>query len=266
MSRSSRPSTLRRRDRRRSPQGAVWGGLLFVAFAVVVVIAAPALAAKTPTGDEGVTPRPRLSTAASEHPPVDPAAPAADQTDDAAAALALVAELRDVSGTAEAEYERSAFGEAWYDVDRNGCDTRNDILRRDLTDTTMKPDTNGCKVLTGTLVDPYSGEAVDFVSGLHTSSIVQIDHIIPLSWAWHHGAEHWTLEERREFANDPDNLLATIGSVNQSKRDSGPDEWLPPAEAVHCEYTSGFVELVAEWDLGVNSGERSFLEKTLASC
>ena len=95
---------------------------------------------------------------------------------------------------------------------------------------------------------------------------MQIDHVVPLSWAWKHGAEYWTLEERRAFANDPGNLLAVWGPVNQSKSDSGPDRWMPPAEAVHCEYVAGFVGVLAEWELGVTTDEESFMRRTLEGC
>lgn len=266
MIRTSLPSSLRRRGRRRVRRGSTWANILLLALAVIVVVAVPAAITWTDPRDEASGSQPQLLPEISGQNPPELTASTAAPSDDAADALTLLAGLRDVSGTADAEYDRDAFGQAWYDADRNGCDTRNDILRRDLVDTTLKSDTNGCKVLTGTLVDPYSGETVEFVSGTNTSALVQIDHIIPLSWAWHHGAEFWTLEERREFANSPDNLLATIGSINQSKSDSGPDRWMPPAEAVHCDYTSGYVELLAEWDLGVNAAERAFFESALARC
>ena len=83
----------------------------------------------------------------------------------------------------------------------NGCDTRNDILRRDLTDVTLKLGTNGCVAARGTLHDPYSRQVVDFARGARTSSQVQIDHVVALSDAWQKGAEQWDAQTRRNFAN-----------------------------------------------------------------
>ncbi|NCV08743.1 MAG: HNH endonuclease, partial [Actinobacteria bacterium] len=84
-------------------------------------------------------------------------------------------------------YARSEFGPAWADVDKNGCDTRNDILRRDLTQVVFKPGTKDCVVLSGVLIDKYSGETINFVRGNSTSSLVQIDHVVALSDAWQKG-------------------------------------------------------------------------------
>ena len=165
MNRSSARSR-RYRSRRKKLPGALWANALIVIIAVVAVIAVPTWEGLTASGDEPAAPRPAAS---------------ADPSVDAATALAQLAALPSVPGTAAAKYERSAFGDAWYDQDRNGCDTRNDILGRDLIDITVKDNTNGCKVLTGTLLDPYTGETIDFVSGVDTSVEVQIDHVVPLS-------------------------------------------------------------------------------------
>lgn len=81
---------------------------------------------------------------------------------------------------AKTGYTRAAFGQAWFDADRNGCDTRNDILRRDLSARTMK---NSCKVLAGTLPnDPYTGASIRFVYG--GASEIDIDHVVALGDAW----------------------------------------------------------------------------------
>lgn len=145
------------------------------------------------------------------------------------------------------DYERSAFGPAWADVDRNGCDTRNDILRRDLIDIATRPGTHDCVVISGTLRDPYSGTTVPFAKA--RAGDIQIDHVVPLSWAWEHGAYSWTTESREAFANDPLNLQATIGKLNAAKGDSGPDEWLPPAEAYTCAYLDRWMAIRTKYRL-----------------
>ncbi len=116
-------------------------------------------------------------------------------------------------------YTRAQFGQAWADVDRNGCDTRNDILRRDLISIVLKAGSNGCLVLRGTLKDPHSGKAISFVRGVGTSEIVQIAHVVALSAAWQKGAQKLSLATRTTLANDPLNLLALNGPTNDAKGD-----------------------------------------------
>ena len=110
-------------------------------------------------------------------------------------------------------YTRDQFGPAWSDVDRNGCDTRNDILERDLKSIVYKSPSNPCVILFGVLIDPYSGESIDFLRGVATSADVQIDHVVALSNAWQTGAFKLSAENRKAFANDPLNLLAVKGCL-----------------------------------------------------
>ena len=100
-------------------------------------------------------------------------------------------------------YTRAQFGQTWADVDRNGCDTRNDILKRDLTAEVFKERTRECVVLSGTLIDPFSGEIINFVRGNVSSMEVQIDHVVALSNAWQTGAFKLSIKDRTAFANDP---------------------------------------------------------------
>ena len=116
-------------------------------------------------------------------------------------------------------YKRTQFGKAWADVDRNGCDTRNDILNRDLTDVKHKVRTHDCVVESGQLHDPYTGKDIAFKKGWKTSTAVQIDHVVALSDAWQKGAQKLSQTKRTELANDPYNLLAVQGKANQKKSD-----------------------------------------------
>ena len=100
-------------------------------------------------------------------------------------------------------YDRDAFGQAWLDTDRNGCDTRNDVLRRDLTATMVRPGTHGCVVLSGTLADPYTGRTVAFVRGQQTSRAVQVDHVVALADAWQKGARQWSAPTARGLRQRP---------------------------------------------------------------
>lgn len=163
-------------------------------------------------------------------------------------------------------YDRDRFGEAWADVDGNGCDTRNDVLIRDLADIAFRADSNGCIVRTGTLADPYTGEVIDFERGPDTSEEVQIDHLVPLSYAWQHGASEWTADQRVAFANDPANLLAVAGAANQSKSDSGPGEWMPPSAAYACAYVAGFTAVLDRYDLTIAPADADAVARIAAGC
>lgn len=164
------------------------------------------------------------------------------------------------------DYERDYFGSGWKDTDHNGCDARNDVLQRDLSDAVIKPGTGGCVVLSGHLDDPYTGRGIDFVRGNDTSTMVQIDHVVPLAWAWRNGAWAWSDEQRIAFANDGDNLLAVDGATNQSKSDSGPADWLPDDPAYACDYATAWVEVLTAYRLTITVEDREALRATLATC
>jgi hypothetical protein len=168
-------------------------------------------------------------------------------------------------------YERSLFGDAWTDDvtvadGHNGCDTRNDILRRDLVDVVIKPGSNGCAVLSGTLNDPYTGTSFAFQRGPGSSAEVQIDHMVSLSNAWQTGAQQWDEFTRRNFANDPANLQATLGWVNQQKGDGDAATWLPPNNAYRCTFVSRMVDVKAAYRLWVTPAERDAIARVLAGC
>jgi hypothetical protein len=162
-------------------------------------------------------------------------------------------------------YDRALFGQAWADVDRNGCDTRNDILQRDLTGITF---TNSvpCKVQSGTLADPYTATSISFLRGSGTSSRVQIDHVVALSDAWQKGAQQLTAEKRTAFANDPLNLQATDGPTNQKKGDGDAATWLPPNKGFRCEYVVRQISVKAAYGLWVTQAEHEAMSRILAGC
>ena len=171
-----------------------------------------------------------------------------------------------VAGETAYGYERDLFGSGWKDPDRNGCDSRNDVLARDLTAVTFREGTSDCVVLSGVLRDPYTAAVIDFVRGDTTSEMVQIDHVVPLSWAWRYGAARWDAAERELFANDPDNLLAVDGPTNSAKSDSGPAEWMPPDSSYHCAYASRFTGVLTEYALPIDEADRSALLAVAATC
>ena len=163
-------------------------------------------------------------------------------------------------------YARDQFGQAWADVDRNGCDTRNDILKRDLTSLTYKSKTRNCVVLSGTLLDRYSGESINFVRGNITSMEVQIDHVVALSNAWQTGAFKLTAEQRKALANDPMNLFAVKGRLNSQKGDGDAATWLPPLKSFRCAYVAQQIAVKAKYSLWVVPPEKAAMLSILAKC
>lgn len=200
-----------------------------------------------------------------------PGAVTIDGADPSTPALEALAALTVREAAPQDGYVRELFGSAWTDsvtvqFGRNGCDTRNDILKRDLIHISLEPATKDCTVRTGTLQDPYTGTEIFFRRGSDTSAQVQIDHIVALSDAWKKGAQYLDEQARRNLANDPRNLLAVHGPTNQSKGDSDAAEWLPPNPAYHCEYVARQVEVKVVYKLWVTPAERDAMARVLTAC
>lgn len=160
-------------------------------------------------------------------------------------------------------YDRDLFGQAWYDADRNGCDTRNDVLRRDLREADVREGTGGCLVLSGRLEDPYTGSTVAFERG---DGQVEIDHVVALSDAWQKGAAQWGEAKRLAFANDPLNLVATTSRANGSKSDSDAATWLPPSRAAWCPMVARQVAVKSAYALAVTAAEHDAAARVLDAC
>ncbi|OFE14331.1 hypothetical protein BA895_10105 [Humibacillus sp. DSM 29435] len=205
------------------------------------------------------------STATQATPETDPAGSAISEAQPGTA-LALVGTLKVQGRGAMTGYTRGEFGPAWTDTDRNGCDQRNDTLRRDLKTVTLKAGTNGCTVMTGTLTDPYTATTVPFTRTTSTVSPVQIDHVVALADAWVKGAAGWTQAKRTSFANDTLNLVAVSASVNAAKGAGDAATWLPPAKAYRCVYVSRQVAVKAKYQLAVTGAERNAMVAVLTSC
>jgi hypothetical protein len=177
-------------------------------------------------------------------------------------ATAIIETLAVKGRAAKTGYDRSSFSH-WRDPDRNGCDARNDTLRRDLTNLVIKSDSNGCKVLGGVLADPYSGKNIDFVFG---ASLIDIDHVVALSNAWQTGAFQFTSEIRLQFANDPLNLLAVSASLNRQKGDGDAATWLPPTKSYRCQYVARQIAVKKKYGLWLTKPEKVAMSTLLAKC
>lgn len=162
-------------------------------------------------------------------------------------------------------YDRSQFGPAWKDVDRNGCDTRNDILRRDLKGVSFKPGTRGCVVASGTLDDPYTGRQIAFVRGPQSSK-VQIDHVVALGNVWVSGGQKLSPDQKAAIANDPLNLLAVDGPANMQKSDKDASGWLPKNKDFRCSYVARQIAVKGKYGLSVTPAEKQAMARVLGSC
>ena len=179
-------------------------------------------------------------------------------------AISILNKLEVKGRAAKTGYTRSQFPH-WSDLDRNGCDSRNDILKRDLKVIIFKDGTRDCKVISGELVDPFSGKKVLF--NLNTAaSNIDIDHIVALSNAWQTGAAYFDKDARSSIANDPLNLLAVDASLNRQKGDGDAATWLPPLKSFRCEYVARQVAVKFKYKLWVTAPEKKAISRILSKC
>ena len=167
------------------------------------------------------------------------------------------------------DFKRFQFGQAWSDdVDvefgHNGCNTRDDVLRRDLENLVVRPFT--CFAQSGTLIDPYTGTTIEFVRGPDTSNSIEIDHVVALADAWYKGARAWDPKRRLDFANDPRNLLAVSPKANFDKAFRDAAGWLPPNEAFRCDFVARQVEVKAAYGLWLSAKEKRAMTDVLSRC
>lgn len=167
------------------------------------------------------------------------------------------------------DFKRYQFGQAWSDdvnveFGHNGCNTRDDILRRDLKNLVVRPFT--CFAQSGTLNDPYSGVTIDFVRSPETSNAVEIDHVVALADAWYKGARTWDPQRRLDFANDPRNLLAVSPKANFDKAFRDAASWLPPNEAFRCDFVARQIDVKTAYGLWLSAKEKNALTDVLSRC
>nr|WP_246069885.1 DUF1524 domain-containing protein [Humibacillus xanthopallidus] len=222
----------------------------------------PAPSSTSPATSATTTPSPATSTTTAPSPTTSTSSPQGAK----GTALAALAQLPVKGRAPKSGYTRAQFGQAWADTDRNGCDTRNDILRRDLKGFTLKAGTNGCLVTSGTLLDPYTGKRITFVRGQSTSTAVQIDHVVALSDAWQKGAQQLDPAAQTALANDPLNLLAVDGPTNEAKGDGDAATWLPPSKSSGCAYVARQVAVKVKYRLWVTAAEHDAIARILGAC
>lgn len=160
-------------------------------------------------------------------------------------------------------YKRSLYVH-WIDADGDCQDTRAEVLIRDDDDGQVEFRGAGeCVVARGTWVDPYTGQTFQDAKKL------DVDHVVPLKNAHESGAWAWSRERRREYANhlrDPAHLLAVSASENRKKGAKGPDEYLPPNAAFHCDYIRIWIRIKETWELEMTEAESEAVQHVRASC
>uniref|UniRef100_A0AAU2JJF1 HNH endonuclease family protein n=1 Tax=Streptomyces sp. NBC_00049 TaxID=2903617 RepID=A0AAU2JJF1_9ACTN len=187
---------------------------------------------------------------------------------DAGTAAARLAGLTVEWGRNRQTYKRENFGRYRSDETdavggRNGCDTRDDVLRRDLTEL-REGDHNPCVVLSGVLHDPYTGKRLPYT--YRRASQIRTDHVVALGAAWRGGAYAWTPQRRLEYANDLDVLLAVDKQTNQDKGSRTADKWQPPRREYRCEYARRYTGIKAKYRLSVTPPEKLALQEMPGTC
>ncbi|MGQ4276440.1 HNH endonuclease family protein [Pseudidiomarina sp. E22-M8] len=142
-------------------------------------------------------------------------------------------------------YSRSAYLH-WIDEDNDCLNTRHELLTK-LSTVKVTTTRNGCRVLRGRWNDPYSGQII------FDATDMDVDHLVPLAWAWQHGAADWSAPRRKEFANDPINLFAVKLELNRSKGARGPYDWLPPNQKFHCQYVTRYLRVMLIYNFTTSS-------------
>ncbi|MBP2366748.1 HNH endonuclease family protein [Pseudonocardia parietis] len=184
----------------------------------------------------------------------------------AGSASAALAGLQVKGRAPKTGYAREEFGRRWADIDRDGCDQRNQVLARDMDRETFKAGTHDCVVLTGSLRDTYTATTISFTRGRGTSERVQIDHVVALSDAWQKGAQQLDEATREKIGNDPLNLIAVDGPTNSRKGAGDAATWLPPDSGYRCAYVARQVAVKAKYRLWVTGAERDAIDRVLRGC
>lgn len=149
------------------------------------------------------------------------------------------------------------------------CSTRAEVLKAQGADVTTKDgSSHGCSVTGGTWVSPYDGQTIKVAQGEDVKAIrdgVQIDHVVPMKYAAEHGGKSWTAEEKSQFANDTNQLVAVSESARRAKGDNSPSKYMPQ-QSEQCRYSQIWVDTVKKYDLTITKGDKEALKKGLATC
>lgn len=176
-------------------------------------------------------------------------------------ALNTLGELETKGRAPKTGYSRDHFGGKWGQI--NGCDLRNVILQRDMMDVKIN---EYCKVISGKLIDSYTGNTILFIRGAESSRSVQIDHVVAISNAWQTGAQQLDYLSRVALYNDPLELIAVDGNANNEKGDGDAATWLPPNKPFRCQYVARQIAVKKKYSLWVTPAEKAAMQTVLSKC
>lgn len=185
-----------------------------------------------------------------------------------------------IAGARVGGYDRARYFGGWANSPQlcGSANMRDQILNRDLTDPISD---RQCRVTSGVLKDPYTGEMIRFSRGEKTSGMVQVDHVVSLLDAWASGARDWSQAQREAYANDPRVLLAASGSANMAKgagvdfngtgrwveqHSGAPDIWMPDDAGFRCEYARRRVDIKHEYRLSMTDREKRETIALITAC
>lgn len=178
--------------------------------------------------------------------------------------LVLLALALLVAADAAEPYRRADWPH-WITSTKNKCWTvREEILVRDALEVRLSPD--GCRVVGGRWLDPYTGEEVAAQTARQVSERLHIDHVISLKEAFARGGSTWPRDRRRAYANDtswPGHLVTASATSNMSKGDRDPTVWVP--RAGRCGYGIRRAVVAYLWDIPAPA-ERAAVRTLLATC
>ncbi|WP_344460686.1 excalibur calcium-binding domain-containing protein [Amnibacterium kyonggiense] len=177
-----------------------------------------------------------------------------------ASAVTLLNSLKVAKESKSSSYKRSKFGDGWVDANRDGENTRAEVLKAESKKKVVISRSGTVK--TGKWSSAYDGKT--FTVG----SKLDIDHLVPLKEAWISGAASWSTKKRTAYANDLGygaSLIAVSKHANRSKGDKDPASYLPQ-KSYRCAYVRNYVAVKARWKLSIDSSEKTAITNVLASC
>lgn len=157
--------------------------------------------------------------------------------------------------TTDKSYKRSE----WRHWIGEPCNTRNQVLMNQGKNVKVSKTSSSCKITSGEWASPYDGKKITNPSEL------DIDHMIPLGYAAHHGGQAWSPAKKQQFANDTTQLVAVSANSNRSKSDKGPSEYMPQ-DSYKCEYAKAWVSTATKYGVSLEKKDKDVLSSTLKNC
>ncbi|TDC06637.1 HNH endonuclease [Nonomuraea longispora] len=180
------------------------------------------------------------------------------QAEAGAMARRMLAQLKVSRPLSIRGYSHRRFQPRWA-PHKGKCSVREVVLARDGRRVRKNA---ACHPVEGVWYSPYDGKK------LKSERLVDVDHVVPLAYAWRSGASRWSWARRRAFANDltrPE-LITVSHSTNIAKGAKGPQSWRPPRRAHWCRYAVSWITVKRHYRLFVTRNEKIALLNMLRKC